>query len=127
MVDPMSRRHFIALNAAVLAAGQGSGHAETTGAKAMKTIGVLGGLGPQATMDFEARLHRAAQRLIPPHHNSGYPPMVVYYYRHAPVLLTEGGKPVTPYRPDPRLLEAAKRLGSLSDFLVITSNGTHLV
>ena len=31
----------------------------------MKTIGVLGGLGPQATMDFKARLHAAAQRLIP--------------------------------------------------------------
>ena len=31
----------------------------------MKTIGVLGGLGPQATMDFEARVHAAAQRLIP--------------------------------------------------------------
>src|SRR5262245_37131924 len=28
----------------------------------MKTIGVLGGLGPQATMDFEARIHRMAQR-----------------------------------------------------------------
>ena len=31
----------------------------------MKTIGVPGGLGPQATMDFEARVHAAAQRLIP--------------------------------------------------------------
>ena len=50
----------------------------------MKTIGVLGGLGPQATMDFERRLHRVAQRLIAPRMNSGYPPMVVYYHRHAP-------------------------------------------
>ena len=31
----------------------------------MKTIGVLGGLGPQATEDFEARVHAVAQRLIP--------------------------------------------------------------
>ena len=31
----------------------------------MKSIGVLGGLGPQATMDFEERIHRAAQDLIP--------------------------------------------------------------
>lgn len=53
----------------------------------MKTIGVLGGLGPQATMDFEQRVHRIAQELIPPHGNSGYPPMVVYYCRHPPVLL----------------------------------------
>ena len=32
----------------------------------MKTIGVLGGIGPQATMDVEARMHRESQRLIPP-------------------------------------------------------------
>jgi aspartate/glutamate racemase len=50
----------------------------------LKTIGVLGGLGPQVTMDFEARVHRVAQRLIPPHGNGGYPPMVVYYDRHPP-------------------------------------------
>ena len=30
----------------------------------MKTIGVLGGLGPQATKDFEARPHQVAHRLI---------------------------------------------------------------
>lgn len=46
----------------------------------MKTIGVLGGLGPQATMEFEVRVHRAAQRLIPQDGNQGYPPMVVYYF-----------------------------------------------
>ncbi|HEX9477446.1 MAG TPA: amino acid racemase [Methylomirabilota bacterium] len=92
----------------------------------MKTIGVLGGLGPQATMDFEARIHRVAQRLITPRFHLGYPPMVVYYYRQAPVLLTEQGKPQLPFRPDPRLLEAAKRLGGLADFLVITSNTLHL-
>jgi aspartate racemase len=131
MVDGLSRRQFIAVGAGavVLKAGTsaGSENAEAvTGGKVMKTIGVLGGLGPQATMDFEARVHRVAQRLIPPSHNRGYPPMVVYYYRHAPALLTDEGKPVTPYRPDPRLLEAAKRLGGLADFLVITSNSAHL-
>ena len=92
----------------------------------VKTIGVLGGLGPQATMDFEARIHRVAQRLIPPNKNGGYPPMVVYYCRHPPGLLTEEGKLQLPFRPDPRLLEAAKRLGNLADFLVITSNTPHL-
>jgi hypothetical protein len=35
-------------------------------------------------MDFEAHVHRVAQRLIPPHGNGGYPPIVVYYYRHPP-------------------------------------------
>jgi aspartate racemase len=92
----------------------------------MKTVGVLGGLGPQATMDFEARIHRAAQRLITPGYHRGYPPMAVYYYRHAPFLLTEQDKPQLPFRPDPRLLEAAKRLGGLADFLVITANTPHL-
>ena len=53
----------------------------------MKTIGVLGGLGPQATMDFEARVHAAAQRLIPQIANTGYPPMIVTYLRCAPMIL----------------------------------------
>lgn len=92
----------------------------------MKTIGVLGGFGPQATMDFEARLHRVAQRLIPQRKNSGFPPMVVYYCRHAPMVLNEDSSPQTPVRPDPRLLEAAERLGALADFLVITANSLHL-
>jgi len=91
----------------------------------MKTIGVLGGLGPQATMEFEARVHQAAQRLLPQHGNSGYPPMVVYYCRHAPVLVDDAGAPLLPIRPDPRLFEAAAKLGTLADFLVITSNGVH--
>jgi hypothetical protein len=77
----------------------------------VKTIGVLGGFGPQATMDFEARVHRVAQRLIPPRWNAGYPPMVVYYCRHAPFIVTDEGVPRLPLRPDPRLLEAAKLLG----------------
>jgi aspartate racemase len=93
----------------------------------MKTIGVLGGLGPQATMDFEARVHAVSQRLIPQHGNGGYPPMVVYYHRHAPVLLNEDGSPVLPIQPDPRLFDAARRVGSLADFLVITANGPHLL
>jgi aspartate racemase len=92
----------------------------------MKTIGVLGGLGPQATMDFEARIHRVAHRLIPQRGNSGYPPMVVLYYRHAPVLLADHGAPLLPIQPDPRLFEAAKQLGGLVDFLVITANGPHM-
>jgi len=92
----------------------------------MKTIGILGGLGPQATMDMEMRLHRAAQQLIPPMQNSGYPPIIVQYYRHPPVLLTEQHQPVFPWQPDPRLLDAAKKLGPMVDFLIIPSNGAHL-
>jgi len=93
----------------------------------MKTIGVLGGLGPQATMDFEVRLHRAAQRVIPPKLNGGDPPMVGWYCRHPPVLVKEDGHPVLPLRADPRLLEAAGRLGQVADFLVIPSNTPHAV
>ena len=77
-------------------------------------------------MDFEARVHRVSQRLIPQHINSGYPPMVVYYCRFMSVLMNEDSTPRLPLRPDPRLLEAASRLGALADFLVITSNATHL-
>ena len=92
----------------------------------MKTIGVLGGLGPQATMDFEARVHRAAQRLLPPKFNSGYPPMVVLYVRHPAPLMDESGAPLRPPRPDPRLLQEAKALGLMADFLVIASNSVHV-
>jgi aspartate racemase len=92
----------------------------------VKTIGVLGGLGPQATMDFELRVHRAAQQLVPPHGNGGYPPMVVYYYRFVPFVATEDGAPELPLRPDPRLVDAAARIGGMVDFIVITSNFLHL-
>ena len=58
----------------------------------MRTIGVLGGIGPQATMDFEARVHRVAQRLVPAHYNEGYPPMVTVFLRHPPVLVEDGAR-----------------------------------
>ncbi|UCG25857.1 MAG: aspartate/glutamate racemase family protein [Chloroflexota bacterium] len=92
----------------------------------MKTIAILGGLGPQATMDFEARIHRVSQALIPPRFGSGYPPMYVYYHRRPPMLLDDHSRPVQPIQPDPDLLAAAKHLGAVSDFLVITANGPHV-
>jgi len=92
----------------------------------MKTIGVLGGVGPQATIDFEVRLHLVSQKRIPQRHNTGYPPLVVYYHRHPPMVMTVEGVPEVPFRADPRLLDAARRIGPLADFLVIPSNGTHL-
>lgn len=91
----------------------------------MKTIGVIGGLGPQATMDFEERVHKVAQKLIPQFVNRGYPPMLVYYFRHAPMILAPDGSTPSVLEPDPRLLEAAKIVGSHADFLVITSNTPH--
>jgi aspartate racemase len=93
----------------------------------VKTIGVLGGLGPQATMDFELRVHAVAQRLIPPRANSGYPPMLVYYHRTAPVVVNEDGSPVFPIQMNPALMEKLEALGALVDFLVITANGPHML
>ena len=93
----------------------------------MKTIGVLGGIGPQATMELERKLHAAAQRLIPQHQNSGYPPTIVYYVRDVPFVLEEGYTPRVPYAPNPRLLDGARALGSVADFLLIASNATHVL
>lgn len=92
----------------------------------MKTIGVFGGLGPQATMDFEARVHRASQKLIPQKGLSGYPPMVVYFYRDPPILVDEQQVPILPLRPDPRMFEAVGKLRGMADFFVIPSNTPHL-
>ena len=94
--------------------------------QAMKTVGVLGGLGPQATMDFETRLHDVSKSLIRPRFSGGYPPMLVYYYRHPPFVLSANFTPVLPLQPDPRLLQAAARLGEWADFLVMTANVPHL-
>ncbi len=92
----------------------------------MRTIGVLGGIGPQATMEFEARVHAVSQRLLPQHANEGYPPMVSVYMRHAPVEVDAEGKPRRPLVLDRRLLDAAGRLGGWADLLVIVSNTPHL-
>ncbi|SHH77659.1 aspartate racemase [Chryseolinea serpens] len=99
---------------------------DTTRASSMKTIGILGGLGPQATLDLEVQIHLASQRLIPPQINSGYPPLVVAYHRRPPFVV-KGDALVFPLQPDPELLELAKRLGAMVDFIIIASNGAHLV
>ncbi len=93
----------------------------------MKTIGILGGISAQATMDFERRIHEVSQRVIPQRGNSGYPPMLVYYHRRPPVLTKDGIAPALSLQPDPDLLEAARWLGSKADFLVITANGAHVL
>ena len=86
----------------------------------MKTIGVLGGLGPEATMDFEARIHAAARG-----GPAGLPRLVVYYHQGPPVVTRPDGSTVIPPRLDPRLLEAARRLGAWADFLVMPAHGVH--
>lgn len=94
----------------------------------MKTIGILGGLGPQATMDFVQRVHDVSQHRRPQElGNSGYAPMAVYYHRNPPMLVNEDMTPVLPFQPDPQLLEGARWLGQAADFLVITANGPHMM
>jgi aspartate racemase len=90
----------------------------------MQTIGVLGGIGPQATIDFELRLHAASQRLLPQRINEGYPPMVTVFLRSQPVLF-DGEKPRQPLQIEPAVLEAAARLGEWADFLVSPCNTLH--
>jgi aspartate racemase len=92
----------------------------------MKRMGVLGGISPQATMDFEARVHRVCQRLVPQHWNAGYPPMVVWYHRRLPMRVGDDGVPLTPRQVDPQLVEAAAWLGRVADFLVIPCNTAHI-
>ena len=92
---------------------------------AMRTIGVLGGIGPQATVDFERRVHRVAQGLLPQHGNTGYPPLVTVYMRHAPVRVDAEALPVRPLELDPRLLDAARRLGEWAELIAIPSNTPH--
>jgi aspartate racemase len=92
----------------------------------MKRMGVLGGVSPQATIDFEARVHRVAQRLLPQHWNRGYPPMLVWYHRHPPMRVTEDSRPIVPMQLDPGMLDGAAWLGKASDFLVIPCNSAHV-
>jgi aspartate racemase len=92
----------------------------------MKRIGVLGGMSAQATMDFEARVHRCSQRLIPQRWNDGYPPMVVWYHRRLPFRVTDDGQPMVPRQVDPHLVDAAAWLGRAADFLVVPCNAAHV-
>ncbi len=92
----------------------------------MRRMGVLGGMSAQATIDFEARVHRCAQRLVAQDWNRGYPPMVVWYHRELPVRRGDDGQFLEPRQIDPQLVEAAARLAPLVDFLVIPCNAAHV-
>ncbi len=92
----------------------------------MKRMGVLGGVSAQATMDFEARVHRISQQLIPQRVNEGYPPMVVWYHRRPPIRMDADRRPTVPREIDPGMVEAARWLGKAVDFLVIPCNAAHV-
>ncbi|HTO13042.1 MAG TPA: hypothetical protein VMQ51_15815 [Candidatus Binatia bacterium] len=74
----------------------------------MKTIGGLGGISAQATMDLEARVHRISQQLIPRDRTRGYPPMVVCC-TEIPLLLGEEADAKDLVSPLALLAEAAVR------------------
>lgn len=93
----------------------------------MKTIGIIGGLGPQATIDIMDRMHKACNGgLVPQNANSGYPPMYVGFCRDAPMALAADGLTLQPLQPSPALLKVAKDIGAIADFLIIASNTPHL-
>lgn len=93
----------------------------------MKTIGIIGGLGPQATIDILDRMHKACNDgLVPQNANSGYPPMYVGFCREAPMALAADGSMLQPLQPSPELLKVARDIGAISDFLIIASNTPHL-
>ncbi len=92
----------------------------------MKTIGVLGGFGPEATTWFEQQVLIEARKKVTPRFNQGYPPMVTVHLRHPPILLEDGKPPSGALQVDPRVLDAARRLGEWADFLVIGANTPHL-
>ncbi|HMA35295.1 MAG TPA: aspartate/glutamate racemase family protein [Chloroflexia bacterium] len=91
----------------------------------MKTIGVLGGQCPQATLDLATRVHAATQRRIPQAAPGDYPSLVIYYYRPPPAERAGAGPRRPAPRPDPRLVQAVTQLGALADFLVIAAPAPH--
>jgi aspartate racemase len=91
----------------------------------MKTIGVIGGMGPQATIDFEKKIHQASNKLITQRINQGYPPMAVFYHRNDPRRTTDSTLYSEKLEPNKGLLEIAKKLGPHADFIVIPTNTAH--
>lgn len=91
----------------------------------MKTIGILGGMGPQATIDFVNRIHQVAQQLVLQYANRGYPRLWIAYHREPPMELEEDGSVKEPLKPHPKMLELAKSMGPLVDFIVIPCHTAH--
>ncbi len=67
----------------------------------MKMIGVLGGNGPHAAMDFERQIPVESRKLIPPNGKAGYPRLVVWYHRNPPFVMDEHNIPKLPLTIDP--------------------------
>ncbi len=87
----------------------------------LKTIGVLGGLGPQATIDFYSKVLSYCQARIKAHANKGYPEMIIYNCNFPP--FSEKDKSIV----NPKLINAAKSLEKAgADFIVMPSVTPHI-
>lgn len=85
-----------------------------------RVIGIAGGLGPHAHLEFERRLLAAIER---PSSDQDYPEWVVSSVPHTPdrtVALLQGGP-----SPMPWLLRSFERLASCADFAVLTCITAH--
>lgn len=92
----------------------------------MKRVGIIGGFGQWATLDVMDRMLRASAARVPQYGNRGYPPMDIRMCNHAPMLLNEDGSFPDILEPSSELLEAAKFVGTNSDFVILLANTPHL-
>ena len=92
----------------------------------MRRIGIIGGFGQWATQDIVNRILKASVVRVPQYGNRGYPPMDIRIVNQAPMKLNPDGSFPDELEPDPSLLEAARFVGTHSDFLILPSNTPHL-
>ncbi len=93
---------------------------------AMKTIGILGGMGQWATMDIVDRILKYSAKRNPQWGNRGYPPMVIQMINSSNLLLNPDGSVIEPPQPAPELFSMAKFVGANADILIMPSNTPHL-
>lgn len=89
-----------------------------------QTVGVLGGFGPEATVDFYQRvLDYAKKRVTDARANTGYPKMIIYNCNFIPFDTSDTSK----MRANPELLKVAKKVEEAgANFIVIPSNTPYL-
>ena len=87
----------------------------------MRRIGIIGGFGQWATQDIVNRILKASVVRVPQYGNRGYPPMDIRIVNQAPMKLNPDGSFPDELEPDPSLLEAARFVGTHSDFLILRS------
>lgn len=92
----------------------------------MKTIGVIGGFGQWATLDFLERIYHVAANRVPQYGNRGYPKMIIHMLNRAPMKLRADGGYPEKLEPSEELIHAFRQINQDSDFIVMPSNTPHL-